>query len=1498
MLNEKILNYKLTRLIGKGGMAEVFEAQHEKFENRKVAVKILNPIFTANDIIRKRFENEAKIMANLEHANIVKVVDLDERPDRLAILMELLEGENLSQFMKRHKKLNLPEIISIYSQALDAFGYAHENKIVHRDVKPSNIFIEQNNTVKILDFGIAKILSGDSSMTTTGIQMGTLKYMSPEQVKDSKYIDHKSDIYSLGVILHYMLAGKEPYQDNTLTDYDIRKNIVEQTLPRLQSNNQFQAIIDKSTQKNAANRFDSCEQFKQELLAVYEGDDKTIIEEPIFNKAKEPIIAKPKPTPKPKKEKKPKEPRAPRKKLSTKAKKIMTYGIASVAVLLLAFASFKFFSGGVDYVPVSDTNGLVGFADKDGNLVIDYAFYDANEFKEGMAVVNFFGKYGYINSEGKLITEYEYDEAADFSEGRALVKKNGKYGYISDKGSLIIGFDYFNAKSFSDGLALIEKDGKYGYINKKGELVINNEFDYAMSFSEGLAVATSEDGLFGYINTDGEWEINPEFSYAERFSEGRAVTAKDGLMGYINDNGELMGEYAYEMAYPYSNEIALVLKDQKYGFINTSGEYVAEPQFDEASSFYKKENVAVVINKGKKAVLNADGELITDWYTNVQVKDYGILKVENNGQFAVFNLEGEIISDWYDEIGKIKEGITKVRQQNKYGFIRITGEEFIAPIYMQVADFQNGFASVKQNDYFQIINMDGELLTDEQFDDAGSFSNNRIRVKKEEKWAYLDPSGMIVVDYQYDDAADFMGEYAGIEQDKKYGLIDVNGNLLGGLEEGNDLYNLMYAINYAVLEADEKTLFIFQSGTVEQKEGNISKFDGLNFIFKKENKYALADKKGQMLSGFDYEEIDDFEEGMAMVKKDDKVNFIDRDGHVISTTWYKDAEEFTEGYALIAGDDDKIGYLSAEGQPFLFGQYDDIDEFSNGLAVVENEDSDEALINRSGQVQGAWYDGVSLLGKGMARVKKDDKYAVMTRSGNLISGFDYDNIGSYNYGLAKIKKQDNYGYMNRELQEVTSPIYEYVYDFSDGYGRVQQNDKYGTVNRIGKIVISPQYSSFSAYSWYNIVKNNDDKYTYILNNGKQIGSWFDEAKSFDLDIARVKKDSKWALLNGEGNEISSWYDEISSFSEGFAYVKSNDLYGYIDRTGDVKIQVQYSDAEEFDDGIALVENNDKEAYINQQGDLVLGWYDEISTSNGLYKVKENDKYAYYTINGESITEWYTYLGSFYYGLAYAKKGEYYGYINTSGTEVIQFSYQDAWSFSYGMAKVKNNDKYALINTKGETISKWYDYLSIKGKDKIQVREGDSYGIINSNDKIIVPISYDEIDVEGEYFVVKDESEEEVLVFNSKGTKIISGLTIPEKSWSYDSSDEVYSCNFYAWKKGKRGFLLATTDVEMTKSDDNYLVLEWKHKYDKSYPTDGFGVYIYNNATDSYDVIWDKEKQELNSEDYYSERISLSEYSGSVGIILVGFSGYGQNLYVRNVRLEINGKKKAAEMILL
>jgi len=278
-MEKKLFNYNIISKIGDGGMSSVYLGEDPRTK-QKVAIKELLPHLAHSEDLRNRFRREAQIMATLDHPNIVKLLRYEETETSFFLIMEYLEGMNLEQQINNVTgPISEPKATEIMSSLLDAIGYAHEKGIVHRDIKPANIIITPEGKVKILDFGIAKIVDDNTvGRTKTGTRIGTVVYMSPEQVRASNDIDLRTDIYSLGVLLHQMVTGKAPYDTSSESDFDIQNSIVRDQLPRAKTIYPFvsvhiQILIDKATEKSKENRFKSCDEFK---LAFLIGDKKHI----------------------------------------------------------------------------------------------------------------------------------------------------------------------------------------------------------------------------------------------------------------------------------------------------------------------------------------------------------------------------------------------------------------------------------------------------------------------------------------------------------------------------------------------------------------------------------------------------------------------------------------------------------------------------------------------------------------------------------------------------------------------------------------------------------------------------------------------------------------------------------------------------------------------------------------------------------------------------------------------------------------------------------------------------------------------------------------------------------------------------------------------------------------------------------------------------------------------------------------------------------------------
>ena len=200
--------YKINRTIGVGGMAIVYEAT-DLMTNKRVALKMLKDSISDNTQALRRFINESKAVAMLNHPNIVKILDVSVKTDHKFIVMEYISGITLREYMNRKGALDWREATEFISQILLALDHAHMKGVIHRDIKPQNIMVMEGGIIKVADFGIAKIPNAET-VTMVDHAIGTIYYISPEQAKGKK-IDERSDIYSLGVMFYEMVTGRLPF---------------------------------------------------------------------------------------------------------------------------------------------------------------------------------------------------------------------------------------------------------------------------------------------------------------------------------------------------------------------------------------------------------------------------------------------------------------------------------------------------------------------------------------------------------------------------------------------------------------------------------------------------------------------------------------------------------------------------------------------------------------------------------------------------------------------------------------------------------------------------------------------------------------------------------------------------------------------------------------------------------------------------------------------------------------------------------------------------------------------------------------------------------------------------------------------------------------------------------------------------------------------------------------------------------------------------------------
>lgn len=345
--------YELLEKIGDGGMAVVYKARC-RLLNRFVAIKILKPEFAKNPDIIESFRRESQAAAGLSHPNIVGIFDVGREGNLHYIVMELIEGQTLSKMIEKEGPIEYHKVIDITKQIASGLSYAHKHHIIHRDIKPHNILMTPDGVAKIADFGIAKAMSESIDDDSEEMVMGSVHYFSPEQARGG-YVDEKSDIYSLGIVMYEMLTGRVPFDAETPVQVALM-HINEQMVPPSRYvptiPPRLEAIILKATAKVQVSRYANVDEIIKEL------DKIELISAVVGEEAVAPEIRK---TDRTALDKQKKEAAAEKKKRNKKnsegnSRKYIIIGavlLAAVAVI----ASIFVFGGGKGKVVVPDLRG-------------------------------------------------------------------------------------------------------------------------------------------------------------------------------------------------------------------------------------------------------------------------------------------------------------------------------------------------------------------------------------------------------------------------------------------------------------------------------------------------------------------------------------------------------------------------------------------------------------------------------------------------------------------------------------------------------------------------------------------------------------------------------------------------------------------------------------------------------------------------------------------------------------------------------------------------------------------------------------------------------------------------------------------------------------------------------------------------------------------------------------------------------------------------------------
>ena len=521
----------------KGGFGETYLAEDLDIPvtpKPVCVVKRLKPTEIDRDSLRL-FEQEARILYELgqNHDQIPKLYAHFQEGEDFYIIQEFIEGKDLTNEISPGKKLSENDVIQLLRDVLEILVYIHENKVIHRDVKPDNIMRRKDGKLVLIDFGAIKQINTTIAMksgsTTRTIGIGTWGYKPLEQARGKPKFS--SDIYALGMTAIQALVDRSP----RLFAEDDDGEII--WIDQVEISDKLEQFISKMVRYDWKERHRNAKEALDELNQIF-----------VINQR---LLAVPKLVPV---------------RLNGK------YGYVSGGKLVIPyqFGLAYNFSEGLARVIKGEKWGFINTI---GELAIPYQFDNASDFSEGLAKVEIAEKWGFINTNGQLVIPCQFDKTLWFSEGLATVQIGGKYGYINTNGQIVIPCQFDYANNFSEELATVQIGGKYGYINTNGQIVIPCQFNQIYWFSEGLA-AVKIGEKYGYINTNGQIVISCQFDRTVWFSEGLATVRIGDKCGYINANGQIVIPYQFNNAESFSEGLAKVTISGKDYLIDKTGKIV------------------------------------------------------------------------------------------------------------------------------------------------------------------------------------------------------------------------------------------------------------------------------------------------------------------------------------------------------------------------------------------------------------------------------------------------------------------------------------------------------------------------------------------------------------------------------------------------------------------------------------------------------------------------------------------------------------------------------------------------------------------------------------------------------------------------------------------------------------------------------------------------------------------------------------------------------------
>jgi len=828
--------YTLVNRLGRGGFGEVWLAERRsKFVTTKVAIKLPHDEQVDHEAIKQ----EATLWEQASgHPNILPLIDAEEYDGQVVIVSEYAPDGSLEQWLRQHGKMSVRKAVETIVQILDGLEFLHARHIIHRDLKPANILL-QGKTPRLADFGISRALRTTMTSQSQHIS-GTFAYMSPEALDGRRSV--QTDVWSVGVNLYQFLTGSLPFpqkEPSALLSAILMRDpepLPDSVPPELKR------IIARALAKQPADRYRTAAEMRDDLTRVLEERP-----EPA------PPVVVPQPQPSPPPAPRPAPPpaqrivvpathpqgaarpsvagpdsvvtnvgRRPAGETTTVVRPATTpatrkrerpprpkwHYFAAVAVpLLLVVAAV----GGIWYwqskrMLVPYRQGVFfGFSDLQHNVVIKPKYTDASTFREGLAMVQLYGKKGFVDKWGREIVPPKYDTVTDFSEGFSVVSLNERQGLIDRNGREIIPPKYDSVSVYGPNLFRVVLNKKHGFVDGSGRELVPLKYDETADFDPPSYLLLSEDvdeidmkamvsdtlirvkagEKFGFIDRQGKEVIPVRYDSAKLRPDGLYVVGLDGKYGFLDRTGKVVIPLKFDAVEDegkglqfrdpasYSSMLIGVALNGKWGYIDKAGNVVIPFKYDHADAFTDG-LAAVALNKKAGFIDRTGREVIPLKYEEVFYFDQGLASVKLNGKWGHIDKSGrEITPLKYEKVNWLfADGLASVKLNGKWGFVNREGREVIQPRFdgSEKNDtgpfFRKGLAQVSVDKKTGAIDTSGKEVILIKYDGLLGFSEGLAAVSLDGKSGYVDRTGRQVIPMQYEEAAPF---HEGVARVKRNG---------------------------------------------------------------------------------------------------------------------------------------------------------------------------------------------------------------------------------------------------------------------------------------------------------------------------------------------------------------------------------------------------------------------------------------------------------------------------------------------------------------------------------------------------------------------------------------------------------------------------------------------------------------------------------------------------------------------------------------------------------